>query len=102
MPFQKGHKPMGGRRTLTAELADYGELNRKWKDPKYAKEVLKRIKANKESLEDIFFGMSQKESKVAVEIFKKLYPDQHKLMGDKENPLTVQITGMRITKENGD
>ena len=71
-PGNKG----GGRKSAYQELADAKTLWKKWTDPELADAVLAKIAGGKASLEDIFFALGHKEdTKVLVEIFKKIYPD---------------------------
>ena len=92
----------GRRKSAYQENADYEKLWKRWLTPGVEKALLARVKAGKGSLEDIFFALAHgKDIRVLLTVFKKLYPDLHKLQGDKDNPLEVihQITGMRISKE---
>ena|SRR3990167_5008761 len=100
-PGNKG----GSRKSAYQEHADQALLEKMFFEIISQKEVRKLLASGKYSLKDIFVskGFSGNE-RILLAMFNKLFPDNLKLSGDKNNPLEFNFSPkiQKILDKNND
>jgi len=84
----------GGRKSAYQEMADAEALHKMFFGEQNQADILAKVKAGKYSLKDAFVAAAfGGDTKVLVEIFKKIFPDSLNIGGQPGNPLRTLSDG---------